>query len=64
MVFAGYDFLYWSHVARANDQVDTTVDVRNTFPITQVAGASRPMPLLRDTGFWAQGFNVGLQFTW
>jgi hypothetical protein len=64
-VFGGYDFLYWSRVARVSDQIDTTLDVNSrTFPITQTAGATRPAVLLKDTGFWAQGFNVGLQFTW
>ncbi len=64
-VFVGYDFLYWSNVARVGDQIDTTLDVNSrVFPISQPAGASRPAPLLQSTGFWAQGFNAGLQFTW
>jgi hypothetical protein len=64
-VFAGYDFLYWSHVTRVGDQIDTTLDVNSrTFPISQAPGATRPAPRFQDTGFWAQGFNAGLQFTW
>jgi hypothetical protein len=64
-VFAGYDFLYWSNVARVGDQIDTTLDVNSrAFPISQAAGATRPAPLLQSTSFWAQGFNAGLQFTW
>ena len=47
-VFAGYDFLYWSNVARVSDQIDTTLDVNSpVFPISQAAransaGASAP----------------------
>jgi hypothetical protein len=64
-VFAGYDFLYWSNVARVAQQIDTTLDVNSrVFPISQAPGATRPAPLLQNTSFWAQGFNAGLQFTW
>jgi hypothetical protein len=64
-VFAGYDFLYWSGVARAGDQIDPVLDVNSrVFPIAQPPGATRPAIRFQDSGFWAQGFNFGLQFTW
>jgi hypothetical protein len=64
-IFGGYDFLYWSKVARVGDQVDPVLNVNSrTFPISQPVGATQPAPVLRDTSFWAQGFNVGLQFSW
>lgn len=64
-VFVGYNYLYWSNVLRAGDQIDTTLDVNSrTFPIAQPPGATRPAPRFQDTNFWAQGINAGLQFTW
>jgi hypothetical protein len=64
-VFAGYDFLYWSNMMRVGGAIDTTLDLNSrTFPLTQPPGAFRPAVQFHDTGFWAQGINVGLQFTW
>jgi hypothetical protein len=64
-VFVGYNFLYCSNILRAGDQIDTTLDVNAaTFPITQRPGATRPAPKFEDSGFWAQGINFGLHFTW
>jgi hypothetical protein len=60
-VFVGYDFLYWSKVARPGDQIDRVVNT------TQVAGGTlvgeaRPRFLFQDTHYWAQGFSGGLEF--
>jgi hypothetical protein len=64
-LFAGYDFLCWSRVARVADQIDQTVDLNTRqVPAVQPPGATRPAVLFHDTALWAQGFNVGLQFTW
>ncbi len=52
----GYTFLYWSSVAMAGDQIDRTVD------LTQ--GTPRPQPLNAETGFWMQGIDLGLTFTY
>jgi hypothetical protein len=61
-VFAGYTLLYWGDVARAGNQVDLTVNPTllpgSTTPPT---GAQRPMPLLNQSSFWAQGIDLGLQ---
>ncbi|HNL54844.1 MAG TPA: BBP7 family outer membrane beta-barrel protein [Turneriella sp.] len=74
-MFVGYDFLYWSKVLRAGDQIDTTVNLAgipyapqpgqrdadgNVIP----AGANRPTVLLRETDFWAQGISLGMLWTW
>jgi hypothetical protein len=63
--FVGYDFLYWSHVLRPGDQIDRGLDVTfipnfstNLMPTGQV----RPAVPLRETGFWAQGVNLGVEF--
>jgi hypothetical protein len=70
-LFVGYNFLYWSNVLRAGDQIDTVVDVVPSrvngvpvAPLVQPAGATRPAVLFKDTDFWAQGINFGLQWTW
>ncbi|MGO9113570.1 MAG: BBP7 family outer membrane beta-barrel protein [Thermoguttaceae bacterium] len=64
----GYDGLYWSKVARAGDQIDTSVNstllpqaVANG--ITQ-QGPSRPQFTFQETGFWAQGVTLGIDCRW
>jgi hypothetical protein len=65
-VFVGYSFLYWSNVLRAGDQIDRVIDVTQipnfNAPGVIPAGQTRPAVLFRDTGFWAQGLNVGLEW--
>jgi hypothetical protein len=63
-VHAGYDFLYWASVARAGDQLDYATDPRQaptTFPGPTVAVGGRPVPVLRDTDFWAHGLSFGVR---
>jgi hypothetical protein len=66
-VFAGYTFLYWSNVVRPGDQIDTTINPTQlpsaAGPGTLV-GPARPAFAFHETGFWAQGINVGVQFRW
>lgn len=50
-VNAGYEFLYWSKVRRAADQIDLTVD-----PAT-----GRPAFRDRTTDLWVQGWTLGVQ---
>lgn len=58
-VSVGYTFLYASGFARPGDQIDLGVDPRQLPPAT--AAGTRPAPVLRDSGFWAQGVNFGMQ---
>jgi hypothetical protein len=62
--FIGYDFLYWSNVVRPGDQIDRGLDVTRipNFPV-QVPPLSTPRPavLFKETDFWAQGINFGLE---
>jgi hypothetical protein len=61
---AGYNFLYWSNVARSGDQVNRNV---NLFQVPSVAGgnavAATPpnAVLLRSTDYWAQGITLGFE---
>ncbi len=50
----GYTWFYWSEVARAASQIDTTVDPSG--------GGSRPAFNMHTTSFWAQGLNAGFTY--
>jgi hypothetical protein len=57
----GWSFLYWSSVMRPADQIDSNVNPTQLPPGTLrgfAAPAFRPV----TTDFWAQGFNVGLEY--
>jgi hypothetical protein len=61
----GYNFLYWSRVLRAGDQIDTTIDARQvpSNPAYQPGTtAAFPRPLVTRSDFWAQGISLGLEF--
>jgi hypothetical protein len=72
--FVGYDFLYWSRVVRPGKELDTTLSPLQipSSPQFNPAGQAsipfgnliplRPGPLFNSTDFWAQGFNLGLEF--
>jgi hypothetical protein len=59
--YFGYNFIYWPNVARAAEQVDYTV---NSSYIPQggatPSGEARPAFVWKDSNFWAQGINLGL----
>lgn len=64
-VTAGYTFLYWHPVVRAGNQIDLDVNPDQLPPpIMPMAGASRPAFAFQESGYWAQGVNVGLQGRW
>jgi hypothetical protein len=63
----GYSFIYWSRVVRAGEQIDFDVNPLLK-PIQPEVGKEvdeigplRPSFTFRDTDFWAQGWNVGLE---
>jgi len=64
--FVGYNFLYWSDVLRAGDQVDRNIDVTQipnfNAPGAVPVGQTRPAVLFRETSFWAQGLTVGVEW--
>jgi hypothetical protein len=53
----GYQFIYWSRVARAGDQIDLEINLSDP-----LVGAERPAPTINFTDFWAQGIDIGLEF--
>ena len=59
----GYNFLLWTDVLRAGDQIDTGINVSQVPPGT-LRGEPRPAyPGLTDD-FWAQGLSLGLEFVY
>jgi Putative beta barrel porin-7 (BBP7) len=75
-VYVGYNFLYLSSVLRSGDQIDPNLDVTRipffTAQATNQPGIInatrlpqvRPVPTFKETDFFAQGVNLGLQFSW
>jgi hypothetical protein len=63
-VYAGYDFMYWSSVTRAADQVDRRIDTRALPTSANYNGQVGPHPHYpgTDTNFWAHGINFGMRF--
>ncbi len=58
---AGYTFIYWSNVSRPGDQIDLNVSPAQ-FPGPGQTTATRPAFTQHTSDFWAQGFNVGLDY--
>jgi hypothetical protein len=60
----GYTFLYVSDLVRGGDQIDRTVNLTGRPGLlgTPAVGPARPQFTFRDTDFWAQGINAGLEF--
>lgn len=52
----GYTFLYWSDVALAGDQINPTVDLLQL--------SNNPSFTFRETGYWMQGLDLGLSFSY
>jgi hypothetical protein len=65
-VSAGYNFLYWGNAARAADQIDRTVNIQPVQQPGQPAppqlGVARPLPIVNDSPFSAQGLIAGVEF--
>ncbi len=65
--FVGYTIIYWDDVVRPGDQIDLGLDVTRipNFPTTATPLATRrPAVPFKETAFWAQGVNFGLELRW
>lgn len=60
-LLVGYTFIYWGQIARAADQIDTTINT-NLIPPAQPGGPNRPGFPLNESNFWAQGITAGLEY--
>ena len=61
----GYSFVYASNVVRPGNQINRTVNTTQSVAYTQdpaarLQGVPQPAFKFNDSGFWAQGINVGL----
>jgi hypothetical protein len=57
----GYNFMYWSNVARPGEQIDTDVNL-SQLPPGGLVGLARPAFTGIHTDYWAQGLNFGLAY--
>jgi hypothetical protein len=57
----GYDFLYWSDVLRAGEQIDLGVNT-SQIPPGSLVGEARPLFPFNKSDFWAQGLHVGIEY--
>jgi hypothetical protein len=65
-LFAGYDLLEWSSVARAGDQIDRVLNLTQN-PVLggtggTLVGAARPTTLFNRSDFFAQGLTLGVEW--
>jgi hypothetical protein len=60
-VFAGYDFLYWTNVVRATNQMDGTINPSQAYGGT-LTGTPSPAPIFNQSNYYAQGFSAGVLF--
>ena len=68
-VYAGYNVLYISSVVRAGDQIDRVVNFSGMAPEPTnlnpaIVSPARPAVLFRQSDFWAQGGQFGLEYHW
>lgn len=65
--YVGYNFLYWSNVARAGDQIDRVVDVTlvpNPPPGVPFSGQFRPQPTFNQANLSVNGIQFGIMGRW
>jgi hypothetical protein len=63
----GYNFLYWSSVARPGQQIDRNLDITripNFAPAgTPAVPGLHPAPLFNSSDLWVQGLTFGVELT-
>lgn len=62
----GYDFMDWTKVARAGEQIDRSVNstlIPNS-GVTPTGDLAHPQFSFQESNFWAQGVNVGVDCRW
>lgn len=65
--YVGYNFLYWSNVVRAGDQIDRVVDVTfvpNPPPGVPFSGQYRPQPTFQQSNLSLNGIQFGIMGRW
>jgi hypothetical protein len=62
--FVGYNFLYWTDVARPGNQLNQAVaatQVPTSVNFARGGAGLPPQPVFRSSDFWAQGVNFGVE---
>lgn len=67
-VKVGYTFLYVSKVLRAGNAIDPVINPSQSVSLTgntaaTLVGVAAPLPSHNSKSFWAQGLNVGFEFS-
>jgi hypothetical protein len=57
-ISGGYNYIYWSRVLRATNQVDSNINFNQSFAGQPIS----PLPREQRSEFWAQGFVASLEF--
>jgi hypothetical protein len=68
-IYAGYNLMYLSNVVRAGDQIDRVVNFTGMAPEPGnlnpgIVQPARPAVLFRQSDFWAQGGQFGIEYHW
>jgi hypothetical protein len=68
-IYAGYNLMYLSNVVRAGDQIDRVVNFTGMAPgpgnlNPAIVQPARPAVLFRQSDFWAQGGQFGIEYHW
>jgi hypothetical protein len=60
----GYTFLYWDRVARPGNEMNPVLNPGQipSSPLFGTGGPAQPARVFRDSEFWAQGLDCGLEF--
>jgi hypothetical protein len=67
LAYVAYDFLYISHVARPGDNIDRVISltqIPTAFEYNPAVPGTRPIVPFRQTYFWAQGVDFGLEVSY
>jgi hypothetical protein len=59
----GYTFIYLDKALRSGSAIDTVLNP-SQFNGGGLVGQAQPAFTFHSTGYWAQGFNVGLEYRW
>ncbi len=62
--FISYNYIYWSQVARAGDQIDLRVNTNQIAPAQPLNGPANPAFELRRTGYHVHGVGFGAEYRW
>ena len=60
--FVSYNYIYWSNVLRAGDQIDPRVNTNQIAPATALNGPALPTFTAVKSGYWVQGVGFGAEY--